>query len=378
VTYTPNFDDPRVQRRCRQALGFACGAISATNSQAWSTRYIDQWFGVQSNPLSAYLREQLLVVTNDHWNKDTGECKQYVLNSRAVQQLKQDLGIASEATSNIVLQVVNNTYEPELVSGEFAYKDKSSRLWHPLQNFRRDAKRSVLNSAGYEYHYDIECCAMTLIHQHSQRIPEHVIDHKWQQGPMDLYLFALRRYLDHRTEIRDQIAQEAEIDPATVKRIINALLAGAPLSQNPVTEIYQMLAGDCARIQFLKQHEYLSQLRADIKMCWDYIKPTLPRRSKTQPTGRERMIPISSKQKWGVYFDLERQVLNSVRDYLVATSNKHFLEHDGWSCASELDQVALQQWICDKTGFVVEIELERSLERSNTSSADADSCLIFE
>jgi len=378
VTYTPNFGDPRVQRRCRQALGFACGAISATKSHAWSTRYIDKWFGVQSNPLSAYLREQLLTVTNDHWNKDTGECKQYVLNTSAVDQLKLNLGIASESTSNIVLQVVTNTYEQQLVTGEFAYKDKSSRLWHPLQNFRKDAKRSVLNSAGYEYHYDIECCAMTLIHQHSQHIPEVVVNSKWQQGPMDLYLFALRRYLDQRTEIRNQIAQEADLDTITVKRIITALLAGAPLSLNPTTEIYQMLEGDRARIQFLKQHEYLSQLRTDIKMCWDYIKPTLPRRSKTQPTGRERMIPISSRQKWGVYFDLERQVLDSVRDYLVATSNKHFLEHDGWSCASELDQVALQQWVCDKTGFVVEIELERSLERSNTSSADADSCLIFE
>lgn len=376
MTYTPNFQDARVQRRCRQALGFACGAISATNSHAWSTRYIDKWFGVQSNPLSAYLRQQLLVVTNHHWNKDKGECKQYVLNSPAVQQLKQDLGIASEATSNIVLQVVNKTYEPELASGQFVYRDKSSRLWHPLQNFRRDTKRSVLNSAGYHYHYDIECCAMTLIHQHSQRIPEVVVEQKWQQGPMDLYLFALRRYLQNRTEIRDQIAQEADLDSATVKRIINALLAGAPLSLNPATEINKMLGGDRARIQFLKQHEYLSQLRADIKMCWDYIKPTLPRRSKTQTTGRERMIPISSRQKWGVYFDLERQVLDSVRDYLVATSNKHFLEHDGWSCASELDQVALQQWICNQTGFVVEIELERSLERSNTSSADADSCLI--
>lgn len=357
MSYQPNFQDPRVQRRCRRALGFACGAISATNSQAWSTRYIDQWFGVQSNPLSAYLRAQLLVVTNDHWNKDTGECKQYVLNSPAVQQLKQDLGIASEATSNIVLQVVNNIYEPELVSGEFAYKDKSCRLWHPLQNFRRDVKTQVLESAGYGFHYDIECCAFNLIHQHSQRIPEIVIDQKWQQGPMDLYLFALREYITDRTRIRAEIAHEADVSPGVIKRLINALLAGAKLSTNPTTEIYRLLDGDCARIRFLQQHEYLTCLRADIKTCWHYIKPTMPRRSRTQASGQERMIPISSRQKWGVYFDLERQVLNEVREFLCECDNKHFLEHDGWSCEHEIDQTSLSQRIQERTGFRVNFEL---------------------
>jgi hypothetical protein len=50
------------------------------------------------------------------------------------------------------------------------------------------------------------------------------------------------------------------------------------------------------------------------------------------------MIPISSRQKWGVYFDLERQVLNEVREFLRETNNRHFLEHDGWSCENEINE----------------------------------------
>ena len=357
MSYQPNFDDPRVQRRIQRAIGFASGVMSATRSQAWSTRYIDKWFGVQSNPLSGYLRQQLLIVTDDHWNKDTGKCKEYLLSQSGVNFLLAQLDQDNTQLYPIVLQVAQQEYQQELESGSFAYNDQSQRLWHPLQNFRRDVKTQVLESAGYDYHYDIECCAFNLIHQHSQRIPEVVVNGRWQQGPMDLYLFALREYIRDRTRIRESLAHEAEIDPNTIKRMINALLAGAKLSTNPTTEIYQLLAGDHAKIKFLQQHEYLTRLRADIKTCWDYIKPTLPRRSRTQVSGQERMIAISSRQKWGVYFDLERQVLNEVREFLCECDNRHFLEHDGWSCEHEIDQTSLSHRILERTGFRVNFEL---------------------
>jgi len=357
VTYQPNFSDPRVVRRVRRAIGFACGVISTTKSQPWSTRYIDQWFGVQSNPLSGYLREQLLTVTNDHWNKDTGKCKEYVLNTAGVKFLSD--ACEFDANNNnypIVLQVAQEEYQQELESGVFEYTDKSSRLWHPLQNFRREVKRDVLTRSGYQYHYDIECCAMTLIHQHSQRIPEIIQDSRWRQGPMDLYLFALREYIRDRTGIRNQIAQDCEIDPDTVKRIINAVLAGAQISRNSTTAVYQMLNGDLARIEFLKQHEYLTQLRADIRTCWEYIKPTIGQRTQITKSGGTRRLPISSRQKWSVYFDLERQVLNEIREFLSESNNRHFLEHDGWSCEIPVDLDKLKHQIRENTGFQIEFE----------------------
>jgi len=353
MSYKPKFSDPRVQRRIRRAIGFACGCLSTTKPQRWSTRYIDKWLGVQSNSLSSYLREQLLIVTDDRWSKDTGVCKEYLLNQTGVDYLSEILGLRSKDDNKqqhnlypIVLQVAHEEYKKELDSGDFTYNDQSSRLWHPLQNFKRDAKRDVLENSGYKHHYDIECCAFTLIHQYSQQLPE----------PMDLYLKYLINYIHDRKRIRAEIAQAAEVPEDVIKRIINALLAGAKLSKNPTTQIYQILQGDIARIEFLKQHEFVGHLRQDIKVCWDYIKPTLPRRSKTQKNGRERMIPISSKQKWSVYFDLERQVLNEIREFLRETNNKHFLEHDGWSCESEIDLDVLTQRVYEKTGFKIELE----------------------
>lgn len=361
MAYQPLFSDPRVQRRIRRAIGFASGAIHPQKSRPWSTRYIDKWFGSQRNELSKYLRQQLLIETNGHWNKDTGQCKEYLLNQSGVDFLCDSIGLTKNTTTqlhHIVVEVAQAEYNQELASGNFTYNDKSSRLWHPLQNFRRAIKRDVLNTAGYQYHYDVECCAMTLIHQYAQRIPEIIHQGKWCQGPMDLYLFALREYLRDRTAIRNQIAQDCGCDADLIKRIINALLAGAKLSANTDSQIYQMISGDVAKIRQLQQHEYLTQLRKDIKVMWDYIKPTMSRRSKTQVNGQERMLPISSSQKWMVYFDLERRVLNEIREFLSETNNKHFLEHDGWSCEQAVDLQTLRERVHVRTGFKIEFELK--------------------
>jgi hypothetical protein len=294
-------------------------------------------------------------VTSDRWNKDTGQCKQYIANADGIALLNSRLGIGN-SDNQTVLPVVQQQYAQELTTGDFVYQDKSSRLWHPLQNFRRDTKQNILEQSGYGYHYDIENCAMTLIYQHSQQIPELVQAGRWLQGPMDLYLPAMTTYLRDRQSVRNQIAQEADLDPDVVKRIITALLAGAKLSRHTNGHIYQMLDGDLARIEFLQQHPFLCDLRADIRTCWEYIKPTLPRRSRVQIMGRERMLPISSKQKWGVYFDLERQVLNEIRVFLKETHNRHFLEHDGWSCEREIDTESLRARVLERTGFSIEID----------------------
>jgi hypothetical protein len=363
MTYRPNFQDTRVQSRIRNAIGFACGVLSPVTPHEWSTRYIDRWFGQQQNALGGYIRNQLLIVTNESYSfGDNSQCKQYILNQSGVDHLCDATGLPRNNNTQlypIVLQVANEQYQTELATGEFEYKDQSHRLWHPLQNFRREYKHQVLEQNGYQYHYDIVCSAMTLIHQYSQQIPEIRHNEKWQQRPMELYLWTLRDYLQNRHQRRQELADSAEIDSETAKRMINALLAGARLSANHRTEIFQMLGCDLDRLRFLQQHQWLNDLRADIKTCWNYIRPTLPPRfGHARSDGSRRRLAVNSRQKWMLYFDLERQVLNEVREYLNETQNLHFLEHDGWSCQRSIDQEALQQRIHERTGFRVEFEMK--------------------
>ena len=343
MDYEPNFNDPRVQTRTKQALGFARAVLSETKPQSWSTRYIDKFFGISSNPLSKYLRKTLLICTDEFYrfNSTENKCKEYLLNKTGFEFLSEALKIDNIQLYPSVLQVAHSDHLEELISGNFAYNDKSNRLWHPLQRYRKQYRTQILAGSGYLYDYDIECCAPTLIHQYSQKLG------------MDLYLFALTRYLKERCEVRQELAQRLELDTGAAKEIINALFCGARIANNKDSDIYKILNGDQARIEYLKQDPFITELRKDIKTCWDYITPTMMRRRKTKTN---RLLAITCKEKWSVYFELERSVLNEISRYLIDKNYRHFLMHDGWSCDVELDQNELRDYVRDQTGYDLKFE----------------------
>ena len=343
MTYKPNFNDPRVISRCKLALGFACGVMSETKPHSWSSRYIDKYFGSQRNDLSKYLRKTLLIVTDEFYRFDSSnnKCKEYILNKEGVKSLRENLNLSNIHYYPSVVEVAENQHLSELSSGNFTYSDKSNRLWHPLQRYRKQYRTQILADHGYEHEYDIECCAPRLIHQYAQHLG------------MDEYLFALREYLNNKIQVRQQIALESELPVEAVKEVINALFAGATLSTNKHSDIYDILNGDVARIEFLKQHKFLSELRDDIRICWTYITPHLSRR---RNSSTNRLIKITSKQKWNVYFELERVILNSVRTYLDMNSVRYLLIHDGWTCDREIDREELENYVRDYTGYEIKFE----------------------
>jgi len=181
---------------------------------------------------------------------------------------------------------------------------------------------------------------------------------KWIQGPMDLWLPNLQAYLADRAQVRNELAQRADISVELAKEIINALFAGARIALNEDSAIYQLLEGDIARIHYLKQDPFISGLRDEIKIMWDYIKPVMPKRTITTKTGQEKRLPISSKQKWNLYFELELRVLTAITEYLNLTGNKFFTEHDGWCCERAVDEMELIDFVRTKTGFAIKLDLE--------------------
>jgi len=340
-SYQPNFNDPRVRSRVKQALGFACGVMSETKSRSWSTRYIDKFFGMSSRPLSKWLRNTLLITTKDNWNKNTGECKQYILNKQGVRYLNEILKLDNIQLYPIVTDLIKSQHHAELSSGKFPYNDKSNRLWHPLQRYRKQYRTKTLAEYGYLHDYDIVCSAPTLIYQYAIRCG------------MDIYPMALNKYLNDRTTIRQELAVKLELPIDAIKEIINALFAGAVISKNTETDIYHILNGDISRIEYLKQDQFLTELREDIKTCWEYIAPYMSRRRNAETN---RLLPINSRQKWHLYFELERCVLNSVRTYLDEKNFRYFLLHDGWCCDNEIDKNELIDFVRTNTGYEIKFD----------------------
>lgn len=370
--YNPNFTDPRVQRRIKLALGWAKGVLSSTEQRAWSTRYIDKFFGVQSNPLSRYLRTILLITTNSNWNKDSGICKQYILNQRGYDYLRDCLmgqttkswqeyfrDIDPEVNTHkypIVLQVhqqefdrhlikelVNREYGSELKNLHFNYKDQSQRLWHPIQNIKREFKKEIFKEHGLKHNYDIASCAPRLLLQYSQTLG------------LDLYLFAINDYIKNKKEIRQRLAKELELSVKDIKIIINALFCGARMGVNQDFALSQLVKHDPARMYLLKEDSFIKELRADIKEMWRVIETSMPKIT-TSKSGTERKVALSSKRKWQKYFELERQVLNEINEFLCQTNNACFLEHDGFVSNEPIDQEKLIEFVRAKTGFVIELD----------------------
>ena len=107
MSYQPNFNDPRVRDRCQRALGFLCGVMSTTKSQSWSSRYIDRYLGSQRNDLSKYLRENLLIVTDEfyRYNSSQNKCKEYRLNQIGLDHLREALNLTNIQTYPSVVEV---------------------------------------------------------------------------------------------------------------------------------------------------------------------------------------------------------------------------------------------------------------------------------
>lgn len=379
MNYQPNFTDARVVKRIHRAYGFARGMMSTTKPTRLAQSLINKYMGHQTDNLGKYLRQILLITTNNHYSMDSGITKEYMLNvigldyiryqlktpnanmtwnkwcSEAGVQTQEEIAkeefVRNVFDAMVVTEWAKREYGPELASLNFTYTDKSGRLWHPLQNIRSKYKPQILGDAGLKYHYDINSAAPTLLMRYAQQLG------------MDEWPAAINEYIQFKDVVRETLADSLGIPIKDIKITINALFCGARLGNNKEFALYQLL-GNKERVELLRTNQFITELREDIKCCWSYIQTTMNRKTITDVNGITRLVPVNSKQKWAVYFQLERHVLNSVREYLEMTNNKYFLEHDGWSTEQPIDIPKLLAHIKTQTGF--SITLHQSISECPT------------
>jgi hypothetical protein len=242
---------------------------------------------------------------------------------------------------SIVARFVEREYGDELRSGKFSYDHKSYRLWHGLQSVKNRYRKPIMTNYGYAHHYDIRSCAPTLLSQYSRQLG----NDQWMPG--------LEYYLEHRNQVRNNLASELSTDVKTIKVLINALFCGAKLSVNTQSSVFCLLDSDAAQVEYLKQHEYVTELRTDIKTMWEYINQLIPRRRDAETL---RLKQIRSSERWQVYFRLESEVMTCIRLYLNRNQIRSFNEHDGWCSDKPVDLVELTEHVYQTTGFKLEFD----------------------
>ena len=335
--YSPNFNDPRIQRRLRQVLGWCRFNLSPDVEHAWHVSALEKVFGTGSNPLSAYLRGKLLIqcrqmyayrtaagklhvrggsyaeffdrVGDESEFLDAGSCKTYRRNQEnylwLLQQVKIPQAISPTHSKHgsispiqvpldtqLGVELVLERHGEQITTGRFSYNEtKSGRLTHPLQQIIRHNKPDLWRQLGYTFDYDIVTCAPTLLLQYARRS-----GFKKSTPEYDTYLLDRRAY-------RNSLAEVLNVTPEVSKVLITALFNGARLSINQREALMKQLnkevkKGNLSRrpgdvIRQLQQVEFISRLRRDISSLWRFLRendypkqPSIPIRRKKilQPT----------------------------------------------------------------------------------------------
>jgi hypothetical protein len=366
--YQPEFTDKRVHSRTLKVLKFMCAQVSETKPQQLSRHYLDKVFGKQGNPLTDYLRSKCLIVCDSSYRFSknsiakqlgretvTSYCKTYKKNTAGVNELitaiKADIKhketkrkqiLYSNANSSnaycatsfeLALEFAREAYSPMLSSGIIPYNDKKNRLWTNMQNLKKEVKQQLYAEHNYSYEYDIEACAPTLLYQYATK-------HGLKSSQYITY------YLNNKSAVRNELATHYSIDIKIIKEVITSMFAGARFDKSIAAKV-----NDPIKNKALANNQFICGLKKDITKMWKKIKLVIGVRYKRDKVTRE--TKISSHTKWCVYFELERQVLDVVREYLSESGNSCILEHDGWTTSKKVDQTELNELIAKQTGFVI-------------------------
>lgn len=340
--FTPNFENKATRRRCEQALAWVEQFVSPHKANWLSTREIDRHFTGGSNPISRWLRQQLLIVEDPTYLFGSKkQCKTYRRNQDGFEKLYAALyGTTQEPNP----KGISPQLEHQLDTGEFEYKEQSDRLWNPLQNIPKTVKKPLMADRGYRYHYDIRSAAPRLISQYSQQLG------------MTQPIPYIERYLNDCDQMRQEIATRCNLSQTQVKKIINAILNGAPISVQWDASIYLICDKNKQSVELLKQDQDIQGLKEDFKKCWTKIKETLPKEPYVTKSGVEKTKPLNSRRKSQIYRGIELQVIKEVKRYLKKKKNLCLLEHDGWFCKEIIDQYELRTSIKNKLGYHLEFE----------------------
>lgn len=337
MNYQPNFRNQAVRNRIQKCVEFVDSHIKAGETKQISKVLLEQHFSNCSRQPSKWIHNFLLEVVDPHYNMNIGKCKIYRRRPGAVEELRRLAGLSDEYVPNTALQ-------QQIDTGEFEYCEKSDR-WYSAAQFIPSQRRSrLLANNGYLNAYDIEAAAPTILFQRAQQVNR------------DFQAPALEYYINNRSQVRQQIADEANTTPDIVKDVITSLLQGSFLTTFSMSKLYQRLNSDYHLVQRLKQSTTLTSLRSDISCLWKCLRNEFTKTYIVDKNGKTRTKKLSSVDKASYYRKLENEIARVIQRYLRKHSVRFLWVHDGWQCDKAIDPVELCSRVRQKTGYMIKLE----------------------
>lgn len=306
--------------------------VSGSTPRSIHSTTLNKVFGQQQHPLGAWLRRHLLIPRTGYLSAavagDAAHAIGYTLNPEGLFKVASMVELTIDK-----LDLLSARYINEIVTGDFVYSDKQHRLWHHLQQLKRDDRVAFWAAHGYHHHYDIIASAPNIILQTAIK-----------RGIPAILIPTCLTYLRDRTAFRERISTATGIPVTLVKDIINGLFFGARLTPHYKCGIFVALDSDEELLERLVRHPEIAALRREIGRVWIHIERADAILSHDAPDAR-----------WRRYFKEERRVLDVIRRHCVDHNIKVFCIHDGVITSAPLDITALKAAIRAGAGYILGI-----------------------
>lgn len=335
MAYQPNFTDPRCQTAVKRIIHWLETYVGAEPNRCLSSTILRSPAAFGDSQMGRYFKNYLLIKTNPAYQP--GEfSQQYRVNGDRLNKLRTKMGMEP---SPLRFHGIERRFSDQchaLETGNFDYNETGGRAYNGLQNIPREIKQQEFASRGYDYDYDIECCAPTLFLQRAQQI-------KPRMRSVDYISF----YLANKQTVRDELCIKYRLSTQQVKQILNGLFQGGVLNTYHTNKIFGYVNHNTYKMKQLNQDEFIGALQADIRYIWKIL------RDDVKLTLNCNFKRCNGGHKSHYYKILEGEVMTPVWKYLKKNKVKHFREHDGFRSTTFVVPNELEQLVRTHTGYQV-------------------------
>jgi predicted transcriptional regulator len=333
--YQPNFNDARCRTTALRIIKWLETRVGAEANQHLQSNILRSPQAFGDSALGRYLRNYLLVKTNPAFQPGKFS-QQYRIDQVRLDKLRLLVGLESRP---LEFNRINCRFEQQqtaLDTGVFEYNEQGGRAYNGLQNISKEIKQQEFALRGYDYDYDIECCAPTLFLQRAGQI-------KPNMRQLDYIDF----YLTNKTQVRDELCIKYNLSGRQIKQVINGLFQGGVLNTYRDNKIFGYLNHNTYKMTAFKQDLFVKSLQADIKYMWKILRDDVKLTLKTN------IKRLNGNYKSQYYKILEGQVMRPIWKYLKKNKVKHFREHDGFRSSEFVVPYDLEQIVKTSTGYQV-------------------------
>lgn len=338
-TYKPNLNDPRVRRKITAVLDWALPKLNLDEPFECHKKTLTKLFGNQtSNELGKMLRAKILREQCSSYKPKTttiGFCKTYRISesgfNRVSAMLFGELSVLDPESKarKFSIAYALQKYGAELAGTKpFLYEEKSYRLHHELQHFRREQKDQIF--AGW-HDYDISTAMPSIFWNLHKTAMAQVGWANPAFGVSMTRLATLEHYIQNKAACRAQIANNAGIDIDLAKQLINGMFLGMKLVPHHTCSAFKLLGFNPKKFNLFAFDPFVVALQRDIRKFWVWTARRINSDRKLA-----KQVPI---KKSLLYFYYEKLVLDVVRIYLDEKGCTYFLEHDGFRVKQAIDPV---------------------------------------